>query len=98
MVLFYIFPSLYYEFPVAVKTLIIGDNHEGCKKGKQDNWLFNKKLSSAIPCNDIIACLMNFVVYRFSFLLFLVKYEKYGTPLSIAHINKTRKRRTPKQP
>ena len=47
-------------FSVGVKTLIIGDCHEGCKKGRQDNWLFNKKLSSAIPCNDIIALKGNF--------------------------------------
>ena len=44
-----------FQLNVAVrKTLIIGDNHEGSKKRKQDNWLFNKKLSSAIPRNDII--------------------------------------------
>ena len=35
------------------------------KKGRQDNWLFNKKLSSAIPCNDIIACYDIFVICYF---------------------------------
>ena len=38
------------------KLTIIGDNNEGSEKIKPYNCFFQNKLSSAIPCNDVIAC------------------------------------------
>ena len=46
-----------FQLNVAVKSSIIGDDYEVSKKRKQENWLWKKTVTSAIPCNDIIACL-----------------------------------------
>ena len=45
------------ENPGKIREItIIGDNHEGSKKKEKKITGYSKKLSSAIPCNDNIAC------------------------------------------
>ena len=54
-----------FQLNVAMKTSIIGDNHEGSKKENKITGYSKKKLSSAIPCDDIIACSTSFKIMTF---------------------------------